>query len=68
MGGNRPVRQSKGRQAVTFLKKSNQKTFVLGAWVLETPRAEAQKFFAELFYKKATACFARQRQCFTAPP
>jgi hypothetical protein len=33
----------------------NQKTSPLRA-VLKTPSAPEQKFFAELFYKKATAC------------
>jgi hypothetical protein len=39
-----------------FFEKKNQKTFVLGARELERARAQEQKFFAELFYKKATAC------------
>jgi hypothetical protein len=38
------------------LKKSNQKTFAPLRAVLETPGAK--KFFAELFFKKATAYFA----------
>jgi hypothetical protein len=39
-----------------FFEKKNQKTFVLGTRERATSRKE-QKFFAELFFKKATACF-----------
>jgi hypothetical protein len=46
----------KRKASSTFFEKSNQKTFVLGFPVLKTARAQEQKFFAELFYKKATAC------------
>jgi len=38
-----------------FFEKKNQKTFVLGAWVLERTKPQEQKFFAELFFKKATS-------------
>ncbi len=40
-----------------FFEKKNQKTFVPETEVLETPMALGQKFFAELFFKKATAFF-----------
>jgi len=40
-----------------FFVKKNQKTFVLGTGVLGTPCSWEQKFFAELFFKKATAYF-----------
>jgi uncharacterized protein (DUF2062 family) len=44
-----------------FFEKKNQKTFVLGAWVLERTKPQEQKFFAELSFKKATACLKRIR-------
>jgi len=48
---------AKAKQAVAFLKKSSAKNFCnfyTGAWKI--PRTENnQKFFAELFYKKATS-------------
>jgi hypothetical protein len=37
-----------------FFEKKNQKTFAPETEVLETPMAPGQKFFAELFFKKAT--------------
>jgi len=38
-----------------FFEKKKQKTFAPGAVLVETPMAPGQKFFAELFFKKATA-------------
>jgi hypothetical protein len=38
-----------------FFEKKKQKTFDLGRQLLKTPRSQGQKFFAELFFKKATA-------------
>jgi hypothetical protein len=38
-----------------FFEKKNQKTFVLRTRAFETARTKEQKFFAELFYKKATS-------------
>jgi len=38
-----------------FFEKKNQKTFVLRSPELKPVRAPEQKFFAELFFKKATA-------------
>jgi hypothetical protein len=53
------------KEAVTFLKKSNQKTFVLRARALErakpNPRHREQKFFAALFLKKPTSSFSSQQ-------
>jgi hypothetical protein len=45
---------SKGKQAVTFLKKSNQKTFAKReVWPGRCQRPQEQKFFLLLFvYKK----------------
>jgi hypothetical protein len=40
-----------------FFEKKNQKTFVLRARAFARLSLNEQKFFAELFYKKATACF-----------
>jgi len=46
------------KQEVTFLKKSNQKTFAPGVLgVGSATSTKEQKFFAELFFKKATAYF-----------
>ncbi len=38
-----------------FFEKKNQKTFILGTGEFPTRRAQEQKFFAELFYKKPTS-------------
>jgi len=44
-------------ESMFFFEKKNQKTFVsLGHWSGQLPALESQKFFAELFFKKATAC------------
>jgi hypothetical protein len=40
-----------------FFEKKNQKTFVLGTRAFSPAKPKEQKFFAELFFKKATACF-----------
>jgi len=40
-----------------FLKKAPQKLFCSQTVLEETPMPSGQKFFAELFYKKATAYF-----------
>jgi hypothetical protein len=40
-----------------FFEKKNQKTFAPLRAALQTPGTAGQKFFAELFYKKATASF-----------
>jgi len=46
------------RKAVLFLKKKNQKNFYnSGATPVSPATRRFQKFFAELFFKKATACF-----------
>jgi len=52
--------ERKGKKAVTFLKKSNQKTFLLlGSGDVGTAHVKVtKKFFAELFFKKATSSFA----------
>jgi hypothetical protein len=39
-----------------FFEKKNKKTFVLRSPALKHARPHEQKFFAELFYKKATSC------------
>jgi hypothetical protein len=42
------------KEAVTFLKKSNQKTFFkFGPGVFQTPRIKFAKVFAALFSKSA---------------
>jgi hypothetical protein len=43
------------KESVAFLKKSNQKTFAPEPAILKTIVPLGQKFFAELFFKKATA-------------
>jgi hypothetical protein len=46
------------RKAVLFLKKKNQKNFYNHRAMPVSPATpQFQKFFAELFFKKATACF-----------
>jgi hypothetical protein len=45
----------KGSKAVTFLKKSNQKTFVLRAGAFSTPREAEQKFFGSFFQKRTSS-------------
>jgi len=40
-----------------FVKKAPQKTFVLGVRMVKRAQSNEQKFFAELFFKKATAYF-----------
>jgi hypothetical protein len=47
---------SEVRRKKFFFEKKNQKTFAPLRAVLKTPPNPGQKFFAELFYKKATAC------------
>jgi hypothetical protein len=50
-----------GRRNLLFLKKKKQKDFFnLELGRVKIPACEAQKFFAELFFKKATACLKRQ--------
>ncbi len=49
-------RKVRGRFSVEKLRK---RLFVLMAQLLKPPRAWEQKFFAELFYKKATAYFLK---------
>jgi len=45
------------KEVVAFLKKSSAKNFCPESTVLQTPGGPEQKFFAELFFKKATSCF-----------
>jgi hypothetical protein len=52
-----PAGNEKASKRFFFCKKRTKKTFVLGVRVLKPARAPAQKFFAELFFKKATAYF-----------
>jgi hypothetical protein len=40
-----------------FFEKKNQKTFAPLRAVVKPPGSPEQKFFAELFYKKATSYF-----------
>jgi len=51
-----PRHAGERKQAVAFLKKSSAKNFCnFYTGFFNVPLC--QKFFAELFYKKATACF-----------
>jgi hypothetical protein len=43
------------KQTVAFLKKSAKKLLLLKTQAFSTPVSRGQKFFAELFFKKATA-------------
>jgi hypothetical protein len=45
-----------GERKKFFFEKKNQKTFAPGGMGGSNTSVSGQKFFAELFYKKATAC------------